>query len=120
MKTYLIGSDPQADICLSCDDNSIAAIHLALFADPKGGYQIVDRSETGTFLWHDGHWLKINQAHIDLDDKITLGTFAINVRDLFAKHPALTTFENQNDYYNILKNAYQQERDPQTGEIIHY
>ena len=120
MKTYLIGNDAnQVDIYL--DDHSIAPVHLFLRQDMRGGYQIVDRSETGTFLWHDNQWSKVSQCQVNLDDKLTLGTYEISVRDLFAKHPALATFQPKNaQYYDVSKNVYLQERDPQTGEIIQY
>lgn len=130
MKTYVVGRSTFADIALP--DTSVAPRQAEVLRTDDGRFYVTDcASEHGT--WYrdgQGHWTRLRQRFVTLDEPLRLGEHPCTLRELLADrlHAALPEGAASGEggapgsgqpQGSKPRPRGRVERDPVSGEIIH-
>jgi len=89
MKTYTIGRNINAGICLSqvAEAATVSDYHADITPSPDGAkFHVVDRGSTnGTFVWDGKAWEKITQRVVQPDTLLSFGKFRASPSQLLRR-----------------------------------
>jgi len=120
LRLIRIGRDQNMDVCLL--DSTVSRRHAELVLLPSGKCYLSDCGSTsGTCFFSGEGWQSISQAHLTLDDTVSLGDHEATIREL-----AEEAGGHMSSDWNIAHEATEDHldradrirRDPETGDLI--